>query len=90
MSFTHPLHIRRKGLSNDHSAALLYYDYILTFRSEFHYIWRGGILKISTLLYALSRYAMIANVLYLLAFSSRLGDAARVRRVSSPSDPTPS
>ena len=89
MSFTHPPHIRRKRLSKGHSAALLYYDYILTFRSEFHYIWRGGILKMSTLLYALSRYAMVANVLYLLAFSNRLGDAARVRPVSSPSDPIP-
>ena len=75
------------GTEYGYAAALLYYDYVLTFRSEFNYLWRGGILKVSTLLYALCRYALVANVLYLLAISNHLGDAARVRPVSSPSYP---
>ena len=54
--------------------ALLYYDYILTFPSELKYIWKGGVFKVSTGLYIFYRYALLANVLYLLAISNKLGN----------------
>ncbi|KAI0708680.1 hypothetical protein C8Q76DRAFT_600251, partial [Earliella scabrosa] len=56
------------------SIALLYYDYILTFPSELKYIWKSGVLKVSTGLYIFYRYALLANVLYLLAISNKLGN----------------
>ncbi|KAI0034815.1 hypothetical protein K488DRAFT_83655 [Vararia minispora EC-137] len=57
------------------SIALLYYDYALTFPSEVKYIWDAGrFSKLSTLLYVLCRYALLANVLYLLAISGNLGN----------------
>lgn len=53
---------------------LLYYDYALTFRSECKYIWRAeSRTKPSTILYIFCRYALVANVLYLLAVSGKLG-----------------
>ncbi|KAI0788238.1 hypothetical protein C8Q74DRAFT_1366994 [Fomes fomentarius] len=55
------------------SIALLYYDYMLTFPSELKYIWKSGIFKVSSGLYILYRYALLANVLYLLAISNKLG-----------------
>ncbi|KAI0739118.1 hypothetical protein C8Q80DRAFT_1275287 [Daedaleopsis nitida] len=55
------------------SIALLYYDYALTFPSEMRYIWREK-LKVSTGLYVLFRYALLANVLYLLAISNKIGN----------------
>ncbi|KAM5532456.1 hypothetical protein V8D89_013872 [Ganoderma adspersum] len=55
------------------SIALLYYDYLLTFPTEVRYIWRDK-LKVSTMLYVLYRYALPANVLYLLAISNKLGN----------------
>ncbi|PIL30789.1 hypothetical protein GSI_06957 [Ganoderma sinense ZZ0214-1] len=55
------------------SIALLYYDYLLTFPTEVRYIWRDK-LKVSTVLYVLYRYALPANVLYLLAISNKLGN----------------
>ncbi|TCD68136.1 hypothetical protein EIP91_011502 [Steccherinum ochraceum] len=48
------------------SIALLWYDYCLTFPMEVRYMW-GTKFRLSTLLYILCRYALIANVLYLLA-----------------------
>ncbi|KAH7928119.1 hypothetical protein BV22DRAFT_231290 [Leucogyrophana mollusca] len=48
------------------SIALLYYDYTLTFPSEVKYMWRTKF-RISTFLYVCCRYALLANVLYLLA-----------------------
>ncbi|KAI0034806.1 hypothetical protein K488DRAFT_44733, partial [Vararia minispora EC-137] len=56
------------------SIVLLYYDYALTFPAEVKYLWQDKkFFKISTLLYALCRYALPANVLYLLAISKKLG-----------------
>ncbi|KAJ6549915.1 hypothetical protein B0H19DRAFT_951585, partial [Mycena capillaripes] len=52
--------------------ALLYYDYALTFPSEVQYIWRQKF-RLSTALYIGCRYALVANVLYLLAISNKLG-----------------
>ncbi|KAL5525444.1 hypothetical protein ACEPAF_9314 [Sanghuangporus sanghuang] len=54
------------------SIAFLYYDYALTFPAEVKYIWRRK-LKTSTLLYICCRYALAANVLYVLAQMGKLG-----------------
>ncbi|PBK86648.1 hypothetical protein ARMGADRAFT_940293, partial [Armillaria gallica] len=54
------------------SIALLYYDYALTFPMEVKYMW-GSKFKLSTVLYICCRYALIANVLYLLAIAKKLG-----------------
>ncbi|KAJ7572071.1 hypothetical protein C8J56DRAFT_994135 [Mycena floridula] len=56
------------------SIALLYYDYILTFPREVKYIWTRKF-QLSSLLYIFCRYALIANILYLLAITNKLGDA---------------
>ncbi|KAJ6483136.1 hypothetical protein C8R45DRAFT_830398, partial [Mycena sanguinolenta] len=53
-------------------SALLYYDYTLTFPREVQYIWKQKF-RLSTALYIGCRYAMIANVLYLLAIANKLG-----------------
>lgn len=53
------------------SIALLYYDYALTFPREVKYIW-GHKFRISTLLYVFCRYALVANILYLLAVAGKL------------------
>ncbi|KZT19847.1 hypothetical protein NEOLEDRAFT_1141458 [Neolentinus lepideus HHB14362 ss-1] len=53
------------------SLALLYYDYALTFAKEVKYIW-GSRLRLSTVLYVCCRYALLANVLYVLAASGEL------------------
>ncbi|KAI0316260.1 hypothetical protein OF83DRAFT_1173076 [Amylostereum chailletii] len=66
------------------SIALLYYDYLLTFPSEVKYIWQGKILKLSTLLYILCRYALLANVLYLLAISDKLGGGTSLWNLTGP------
>ena len=58
-------------------AALLYYDYILTFPTELRLIWTSDKKKVSTVLYVLYRYALLANVLYLLAISNKLGSKVR-------------
>ncbi|THH12652.1 hypothetical protein EW146_g7495 [Bondarzewia mesenterica] len=55
------------------SIALLWYDYSLTFPDEVKYIWRSETWKVSTLLYIFCRYALFANVLYLLAIANKLG-----------------
>ncbi|KAJ6491942.1 hypothetical protein C8R45DRAFT_1073374 [Mycena sanguinolenta] len=54
------------------SLALLYYDFALTFPKEIKYIW-GERFRLSTALYISCRYALIANVLYLLAIADKLG-----------------
>jgi len=48
------------------SLALLYYDYALTLPDEKEHIWRSRI-SLSTFLYIGCRYALVANVIYLLA-----------------------
>ncbi|KAG7094542.1 hypothetical protein E1B28_005370 [Marasmius oreades] len=53
------------------SLALLYYDYILTLPMEVEYMWRAKF-RPSTVLYIFCRYALLANVLYLLAIAKRL------------------
>lgn len=48
---------------------------MLTFRDEVKVMWaRSSMSKVSTLLYGLCRYALLANVLYLLAVAGKLGD----------------
>ncbi|KAJ7800716.1 hypothetical protein B0H13DRAFT_1932536 [Mycena leptocephala] len=58
------------------SLALLYYDYALTFPREVKYIWKQKF-RLSTALYIGCRYALVANVLYLLAISNKLGHTVR-------------
>ncbi|KAJ7575395.1 hypothetical protein C8J56DRAFT_1007731 [Mycena floridula] len=55
------------------SLALLYYDYALTFPSEVKHMWRGK-RSLSTILYVFCRYALVANLLYLLAIANKLCD----------------
>jgi len=46
---------------------------MLTFALEVEFIWgRANILNSGTLLYVLCRYALVANVIYLLGMSNRL------------------
>ena len=61
----------------DRLSALLYYDYALTFPSELKYVWQRNILQLSTVVYALCRYALLANVLFLLAIANLLGSQVR-------------
>ncbi|KAJ7600522.1 hypothetical protein C8J56DRAFT_1156876, partial [Mycena floridula] len=56
------------------SIALLYFDYILTFGMEVKYVWRSRF-RLSTILYVFCRYALVANILYLLAISNKLNDS---------------
>ena len=56
--------------------ALLYYDYTLTFREEVKFIWRGNKRSLLVVLYILCRYALLANVLYLLAISGKFGGSS--------------
>ncbi|KAI3608146.1 hypothetical protein WG66_006606 [Moniliophthora roreri] len=58
------------------SIALLFYDYALTFPMEVKYMW-GTKPRLSTALYILCRYALVANVLYLLAIAKKLGSRLR-------------
>ncbi|KAF8069933.1 hypothetical protein FPV67DRAFT_1667839 [Lyophyllum atratum] len=53
------------------SLALLYYDYVLTFGMEVKYIWKQKF-RISTVLYICCRYALVANVVYLLTISNKI------------------
>jgi len=56
------------------SIALIYWDYALTLRDEIEYMWSSkGWLKLSKLVYVLCRYSLLANVLYMLAVSGKLG-----------------
>ncbi|KAF8991219.1 hypothetical protein BDQ17DRAFT_1370997, partial [Cyathus striatus] len=53
------------------SIALLYYDYSLTFNKEIQFIWNEK-LRLSTVLYFLCRYAMISNIIYIIAISTNM------------------
>ncbi|KAJ7321554.1 hypothetical protein DFH08DRAFT_712908, partial [Mycena albidolilacea] len=53
-------------------AALLYYDFVLMLPKEIQYIWNQRF-RLSTALYIGCRYALLANVLYLLAIEDKLG-----------------
>ncbi|KAI0692517.1 hypothetical protein BC835DRAFT_51900 [Cytidiella melzeri] len=58
------------------SLALLYWDYALTFPYEIQYLWtKKSFPRLSTALYILCRYALLANVLYLLAVAGKLGSS---------------
>ncbi|EJD05288.1 uncharacterized protein FOMMEDRAFT_145799 [Fomitiporia mediterranea MF3/22] len=54
------------------SIAFLYYDYALTFPAEVKYVW-GKKFRFSTLLYVFCRYALVANVIFVLAQTGKLG-----------------
>ncbi|KAL1726343.1 hypothetical protein EV714DRAFT_255013 [Schizophyllum commune] len=67
------------------TSTLLYYDYTLTFADEKKLIW-GRKLGLTTLLYVLCRYALVANVIYLLAISHKIEETccdAAYRGISS-------
>jgi len=51
--------------------ALLWYDYAITWPREVQYFWTKR-LTLSTLLYVLCRYGMVANILYTLAIADKL------------------
>jgi len=53
---------------------LLYYDWLLTFPKEVRYIW-GARFSLSTVFYVFCRYALVANLLYLLEISNILGSS---------------
>ncbi|KAK7685440.1 hypothetical protein QCA50_011303 [Cerrena zonata] len=53
------------------SIALLFFDYALTFPLEVKYIWRYKY-QHSLILYIFCRYALLANVLYLLAIAGKI------------------
>ncbi|KAJ3907260.1 hypothetical protein F5879DRAFT_986627 [Lentinula edodes] len=53
------------------SIALIWYDYALTFPMEIQYLWTSKF-RFSTFLYILCRYALLANVLYLLDIAGKL------------------
>jgi hypothetical protein len=52
-------------------AALLWYDYALTWTREVQYFWTKRF-TLSTALYILCRYGMVANVLYTVALADKL------------------
>ncbi|KAJ3801736.1 hypothetical protein GGU11DRAFT_768102 [Lentinula aff. detonsa] len=56
------------------SIVLLYYDWLLTIPEEVEYIWKAR-LSLSTVFYIFCRYALLANVLYLLEISNLLGSS---------------
>lgn len=60
-----------------YNIALLWYDYGLTFPEEVRYMWRSKEWKVSTFLYIFCRYALPANLLYLLAIANKLGSRVR-------------
>jgi hypothetical protein len=51
--------------------ALLWYDYALTWTREVQYFWTKRF-RLSTALYVLRRYGLVANVLYTLALADKL------------------
>ncbi|KAJ4470100.1 hypothetical protein J3R30DRAFT_1225101 [Lentinula aciculospora] len=53
------------------SIALIWYDYALTFPLEVQYLWTSKF-RLSTFLYILCRYALLANVLYLVNIAGKL------------------
>ncbi|TFK48137.1 hypothetical protein OE88DRAFT_1664511 [Heliocybe sulcata] len=56
------------------SIALLYYDYTLTLPKEVKYIWSSKF-GLSNVLYVCCRYALLANVLYVIAMSHASGSS---------------
>ncbi|KAJ2928709.1 hypothetical protein H1R20_g8392, partial [Candolleomyces eurysporus] len=54
------------------SLTVLFYDYLLTLRDEIEYVWKQK-WRNSTCLYVLCRYALVANVLYVLSVSQTTG-----------------
>lgn len=64
-------------MTDSSSAALIWYDYCLTFPREVRYIWAQR-LKVSTVFYFLCRYSMIVNVLYLFKLLDMLGTPVRL------------
>ena len=50
---------------------LLYYDYVLTFGMEVTLIWSQRF-RTSTVLYVFCRYALVANVIYLLSIANKI------------------
>ncbi|KAJ3895234.1 hypothetical protein GG344DRAFT_35521, partial [Lentinula edodes] len=54
------------------SITLLYYDWLLTLPEEIKYVWKAKLSRM-TIYYIFCRYALLANVLYLLAISNLLG-----------------
>ncbi|KAJ7877486.1 hypothetical protein B0H13DRAFT_2347106 [Mycena leptocephala] len=54
------------------SLAFIYYDFALTLPKEVQYIWNERF-RLSTALYIGCRYALVANILYLLAIAGQLG-----------------
>jgi len=60
----------------DRCLALLYYDYFLTFPAEVKYIWSRRF-TVSTIIYICCRYALLANLLFLLATSNVLSNCDR-------------
>ncbi|KAJ7186139.1 hypothetical protein C8R46DRAFT_1062577 [Mycena filopes] len=54
------------------SLALIYYDFALTLPKEVRYVWEERF-RLSTALYIGCRYALVANILFLLAISGKLG-----------------
>ncbi|KZT19848.1 hypothetical protein NEOLEDRAFT_1077005 [Neolentinus lepideus HHB14362 ss-1] len=75
-AYTHYLQFRIQYAS----IALLYYDYALTFPREVKYIWRSRF-RLSTILYIFCRYALLANVLYLLAVAGKLHQRVCVHKI---------
>ena len=65
--------VRNAAFPTRLSSALLWYDYILTFPDEVKYMWRNKKWRLSTFLYIACRYALPANILYLLAIAHKLG-----------------
>ena len=58
--------------------ALVWFDYILTLRKEIDYVWSRK-LRASTIIFALTRYPLLANVLYLFAVTDKLKKVCRLR-----------
>ncbi|TFK35294.1 hypothetical protein BDQ12DRAFT_655661 [Crucibulum laeve] len=61
------------------SLALIYYDYILTFDDEVRYMWQKKFRR-TTLAYIFCRFAMIGNIIYMLAVVDKL----KIMRVCIP------
>ncbi|KAL4256509.1 DUF6533 domain-containing protein [Pleurotus pulmonarius] len=59
------------------SIALLFYDYALPLPLEVKYIW-GSKVQLPTILYIFCRYALVGNVLYLLAIADQLKQGVRL------------
>jgi len=66
------------------SIALIYYDYLLTFPAEVRYIW-GQRFRLSTLLYIFCRYALVANIVYLMSITGHLSTDCDVGYIVSSS-----